>query len=238
MDRKHRRSQSTGCTPDTHSSKTDTYCTTSQSNTSDLSGKSCYRSSSQSNRSDYTTYSDCDRSSRDCDKTYDNSCENDSKSYKNSCSYDCGLKYSNTPVGVWNMLYSCEEACTTTGTLEWINQFLLNADETVTSFSIPDVSKNPFPSILSTGLGVWKSSDRKIRLELTHIGYRSSDGSPQTYYRIYIVMKLNTKRTKARFRGEACAFDITDPTMCTPADVAPVCFEGHAVKVLEPGCDN
>ena len=134
------------------------------------------------------------------------------------------------------MVYSCDNACTTTGTMEWLNQLMMNGDETASSYAAPDVGNNPFPCSLSPGLGVWKHQDRKIRLDMTHIGYRCSDGNPQVYYRVHITMKLNSKGTKARFRGEACPYDISDPTMCCPADAPALCFQGHAVKVLEPRC--
>lgn len=213
----HKRSESSESSYSSITSKTDTYYTSSQYIDNGSSKSSCNKSS---------------RNSSDCDRSY--SCSYDN----NSCDYNCGLKYSKTPIGVWNMIYSCDNACTTTGTMEWLNQLLLNGDETATAYSAPDVGNNPFPCSLSTGVGVWRHQDRKMKLEMTHIGYRCSDGNPQVYYRVRITMKLNHKGTRAKFRGEACPYDISDPTMCCPADASPICFEGYAVKVLEPKCSK
>ena len=234
MDKKHSRSKSSDYSCD---SKTDTYPLSSQSKTKDHSKKSCYDDSYRSDRSYYSDYSDYDRSNySDRDRSYSNCDKKKRCDRKSSYSYDCGLKYSKTPIGVWNMVYSCDNACTTTGTMEWLNQLLLNGDETVTSFSAPDVGHNPFPCSLTPGVGIWKNRDKKLKLELTHIGYRCSDGAAQAYYKVYITMKMNNKGTRARFRGEACPFDISDPTLCTPADHPSLCFSGCAVKVLEPNC--
>ena len=232
MDRKHNRSDSSDYSCDKRSSKTDshTYYTSSQCDTSDRSGRSC-TDSSQSGRSD----------DRSCDRSDSDSCDGKRKHRrrKSDCSFDCGLKFSETLVGVWNLVYSCDNACTTTGTLEWLNQLMLNGDNTLNIFIPPDVTNNPFGSlILTTGAGVWKQvSDRKLKFEVVHIAYRSSDGCPQFYIKSHITFKLNRKRTRARFCGEACFLDLKDPSMCTPTDRAPVCFSGHATKVLEPrGC--
>lgn len=234
MDRKNNQSESSEYSGNTRASKTDQPRADNHSKTSKHSRKPCSSDSSRPSRSNCTNYSDTEASRPDCNKSSDESCDRDESCTKDSCSYDCGLKYSSTPIGVWNMIFSCENACTTTGTMEWINQLMLNGDETASSYSIPDVGHSPFPHLLSTGLGVWKHNDRKIKLELSHIGYRHSDGNPQGYYRVKIIMKLNNKGTKARFRGEACLFDISDPTMCSPADSPALCFEGCGVKVLEP----
>jgi hypothetical protein len=234
MSKRHNRSKSSDSSYDESSNKNNTSRSSSHLNTNPNSEKSSVSMYTKSKHCDSTNYSD-----KSCRESDDNSCDNsfekENYSSRNNCSYDCGLKYSNTPVGVWNMIYTADNVATTTGTIEWINQFLLNGDETVNSFGAPDVGNNPIPHSLSSGLGIWKNHERKIKMELTHIGYLSSDGSPKVYYRIYITMKLNNKRTKARFRGEACSFDISDPTMCTPSDIPPLCFQGNAVKVLEPG---
>ncbi len=268
MDRKHNRSDSSDYSCDKRSSKTDshTYYTSSQRDTSDRSGKSC-TDSSRSGRSDYTDHTDhtdrscdrssdrsCDRSSdrsrdrssdrscdRSCDRSDSDSCDGKRKHRrrKSDCKFDCGLKFSETLVGVWNLVYSCDNACTTTGTMEWLNQLMLNGDNTLNIFIPPDVTNNPFGSlILTTGAGVWKQvSDRKLKFEVAHIAYRTSDGCPQAYVKSHIIFKLNRKRTRARFCGEACFLDLKDPSMCTPTDRAPVCFSGHGTKVLEPrGC--
>ena len=206
-----------------------------------------YSSDKCSGKSDTHTYytsSRCDTTN--CNDTTD--C-NDRSTYekrrrrhrrrKSDCSYECGLKYADTPVGVWNLVYSCGNACTTTGTMEWLNQLLLNADRTATNHAAPDIGTNPFPCSLSPGIGVWKTNgDKKLRLDLTHIGYRCSDGAAQVYYRVHIIMKMNKRGTRTRFCGEALAYDLMDPTMCTSLDIPPISFQGHGVKVLDPGhCD-
>jgi hypothetical protein len=125
--------------------------------------------------------------------------------------------------------------------MEWLNQLILNGDNTLNNFIPPDLTNNPFGKLLpTTGAGVWrKVGDRKLKMEVVHIAYRPSDGCPQAYVKIWITFKLNRKGTRARFCGEACILDLKDPTMCTPTDIAPICFTGHGFKVLEPGeCDT
>lgn len=221
MDTTDSRSDSSDYSCDKRRGKSDTstYYTSSQCDTS---GKSSCSSRSKTDCSDYTNYSSCDskkRRSSDCS------------------SYDCGIKYSESPVGVWNFVYGCDTACTTTGTMEWINQVMMNGDGTVTVYSAPDVGTNPYPCMLTPGLGVWKEhGDRKIKVELTNIAYRCGDGATQAYYRTHIVLKLNRKGTRLRFCGESCPYDISDPKMCTPVDAPSLCFSGHGTKVLQPGC--
>jgi len=228
MESKDHRSESSECSYDSRSSKTHSK-SHGKYTSSDCHGKSSYTVSSQSDR--YDCHGGCDDSydSRNSRNSCDNSCDS-----RNSCDDNCGLKHSVTPVGVWNLVYASENGSTTTGTVQWLNQLLLNGDETATTFAAPEIGNVPFPFMITNGVGVWKRRDRKIKLELTNIGFRHSDGAVQVYYRIYIVMKTNDKGTRARFRGEACPFDISDPTMCTPADHPSICFQGCAVKVLEP----
>lgn len=188
---------------------------------------------------DTNTYYDstrCDTSSRGNHSDYTDSSESRRHKRRDSdCSYDCGIKNAKTPVGVWNLVYSCDDACTTTGTMAWINQLLLNGDKTLNSFTAPDLTNDPFPYLLTPGSGVWEIiNERKYKLHITHIGYRSSDGCPQVYYKVRIVCKLNHKGTKLRFCGEAQSYDLCDPTMCTITDEASIYFSGHGAKVLEP----
>ena len=249
MDRTDSRSDSSDYSCDKRRSKTDTntYYTSSQCDTTDRSGKSTRSDrsgrSDRSDQTDYTDYTDgCDKSDyTDCgrsDYTDYSSCDRKKKKHrrrKSDCSYDCGIKYSETPVGVWNFVYGCDTACTTDGTMEWINQVLLNADGTITVYSAPDVGNNPYPCMLTPGIGVWKEhGDCKIKVEITNIAYRCADGASQAYYRTHMVLKLNRKGTRLRFCGESCPYDLKDPKMCTPVDQPSLCFNGHGVKVLEP----
>lgn len=188
-------------------------------------------------------YSDCSDNSSYDKSSYSTRCETESKcdtsrcddSRYDSCYDDCGLRSSCTPVGVWNLVYSCDNACTTTGNMEWLNQLVLNGDKTLNLFSVPDLVNNPFPCILTPGAGVWEMvRERKYKLEVAHIGYRTSNGAPSAYYKVWITMKFNRKGTKAKFCGRAQAFDLSDPKMCCPTDADPICFTGYACKILEP----
>ena len=121
--------------------------------------------------------------------------------------------------------------------IERPTQLLLNAGGTLVNVTTPDLNNNPFGALLSTGLGVWREiGDRKIRLDETHIAYRTTNGAPTVYYKVKIIMKLNSKGTRARFFGQATPKDITDPNLCTDSNNNAVsfCFSGCAYKVLEP----
>ena len=255
MDTSQSDSSDYSCDKRRSKSDTNTYYTSSHFNTtdthsdhSDSSDTNCDSSDSSdrsdsSDSSDRSEYIECDKS--DCSNRSDDSCNRKKKKKKHrrrksDCSYDCGIKYSETPIGVWNLVYSCEDVCTTTtGTMEWINQLMLNGDGTVTVYSAPDVGTNPYPCLLTPGIGVWNEhGERKIKMELTNIGYRCSDGAAQAYYRTHILLKLNRKGNKLRFRGESCPYDLKDPTMCTPLDHPSLCFSGHGTKVLEPKRTN
>lgn len=195
--------------------------------------------SSDSYCSEDYTYTD----TRDCYDYNNDSCESKRRKNRKHCDDDCGLKYSHTPVGVWNLVFQYETmttgTATTASTLERPTQLLLNADGTFTNHSTPDLKNNPFMELLSTGVGVWhEEGDRKLKLEATHIGYKASDGSPVVYYKVHITMKLNRKHTKARFCGHAAPKDLKDPTLCTSTTGPVVCFSGSGYKVLEPKkCD-
>ena len=202
-----------------------------QSDSSSYSSEECTTGTS-TNYTGTNTHCDTDTRSRNCDSR---SC--DSRSYDSrDCGRDCGLKESKTPVGVWNLVYTCDNACTTTGSMEWLNQLLLNGDKTLNNFIPPDVCNNPFNGVLpTTGSGVWEMvGPRKFKLEIVHIAYRVSDGCAQAYVKVKLVMKLSRRGTRARFCGNARIFDLCDPKMCYPADADPIYFTGHGAKVLEP----
>jgi len=208
------------------------------------------RNNKSSKHSEYTDYTDytCSRSNRksrsrsgsDYYSRYsDESCRSKSRSSYDHCYDDCRLEYSHTPIGVWNLVFQYEtntsNNTTTTMEMERPSQLLLNGDCTFTNNSTPDLKNNPFGVLLSTGVGVWQQTgDRKLKLEATHIGYKASDGSPTVYYKVYITMKLNRKRTKVRFCGQAVPKNLDDPSLCTETDGAIICFGGHGYKVLEP----
>ena len=201
-------------------------------------GKS--RRSYDSDCSDDYTYTDTGNCSdtRGCSDHSDDSCRS-KKKHRDHCKDDCGLKYSHTPVGVWNLIFQYETMtstnATTTTTLDRPPQLLLNSGGTYTGNSTPDLKNNPFGVLLSTGVGVWNIiGERKVKLEATHIGYKASDGSPSVYYKIHITMKLNKRGTKARFCGQAIPKNIDDPSLCTNTNGTVVCFSGHGYKVLEP----
>lgn len=161
-----------------------------------------------------------------------------------SCERRCGLECSDTPVGVWNMVFeydpSTASTTTTTATTTMIDrptQLLLNEGGTFTNYSAPDLTNTPFgPNHLTTGVGVWnKHGERKLKLEGTHIAFKTSDGSPQLYYLVHIKMKLNHRGTKAIVEGRAVPKDLSDPKLCTDSTMSDVYFTGYGYKVLEPG---
>jgi len=180
-------------------------------------------------RTNYTSskYTECSRSDS-CERT----CDTD----RRSCDYDCGIKESTTPVGVWNLVFNCSNACTTTGSMEWINQIILNGDKTLNMFFPPDMTNNPFTNLcLIPGSGVWElDQSRKFKINVVTIAFRPSDGAPQAYVKIHLTLKLNRTGTRAKFCGEAKLFDLCDPKMCYPTDAEPICFTGCGAKVLEP----
>ena len=193
---------------------------------------------SQSNHSDYTDSCGSRKSNSDSCGRKSDSCDRKRRhSRSNSCDYKCGLKRATTAVGIWNLEYNCNNGCTTTGTMQWINQLMLNGDKTLNNFTVPDLTNNPFPYLLTPGVGVWDIvNDKKYKVHVTHVGYRSSDGSPQVYYKVRMTFKLNKKGNRLRFCGEAQSYDITDPTMCSPTTEDPICFDGCGTKVMEPEC--
>lgn len=211
---------------------------------------------------------DSEFTSRRSSKSFDSS-HHSNESNNSDCSWDCsehtdrnhchdkchhrrrrcGLRFSNTPVGVWNLLYqyditspsmvttsSTTTVSGTTGTtVERPTQLLLNEGGTFINATTPDLNNNPFGALLSLGMGVWREIDnRKLRLDETHVAFRASNGSPTVYYRVEIIMKLSRSGTQARFFGRAVPKDITDPTLCTDTDGQTFCFSGCGYKVLEP----
>ena len=201
-----------------------------------------YSSNTDCNTSEtHTYYSKSDQT--DCTdscgprRSKSDSCVRKCRSRSDSCDYSCGLKRATTAVGIWNLVYNCNNACTTTGTMQWISQLVLNGDKTLNSFTIPDLTNNPFPYFLTPGVGVWDIvHDKKYKVNVTHMGYRCSDGCAMVYYKVRMTFKLNNKGTKLRFCGEAQSYDITDPTMCCPTTEDPICFDGCGTKVMEPNC--
>ena len=183
----------------------------------------------------YTITEDCD-DTRDCHRYSDDSCDGKKKrQHRRNCDDECGLKHSNTPVGVWNLVFQFETTTNASSTLDRPTQLLLHADGTFTNHSTPDLKNNPFNELLSPGIGVWHEiGGRKLKLESTNIGYKASDGSPMVYYKNHITMKLNRRGTKSHFWGEAVPKDLTDPCLCTDTSGAVVCFSGCGCKVLEP----
>lgn len=176
------------------------------------------------------------RHRKKCDSSYSRDCHNTSR-----CSDDCGIKCSETPIGVWNLVFEYETTTTTSNTtsttLQRPSQLLLNEGGTFTNTSTPDLKNNPFGDLLSTGVGVWKEvGDRKLKLDGSHIAYKASDGSPVAYYRVHIVMKANHRGNRARFRGCAEPKMLSDPTLCSDMTSLPtIHFSGCADKILEPG---
>ena len=197
-----------------------------------------YTLSKEHGKSSRSSDSDCSEDytdTRDCSDRSDDS-RFKRKKHRNHCKDDCELKHSNTPVGVWNMIFQYEiMGSTTDTTLDRPIQLLLNAGGTYTGNSTPDLKNNPFGLLLSTGVGVWhEEGERKLKLEGTNIGYKASDGSPSVYYKVHIIMKLNRRRTKSRFCGQAVPKNIDDPSLCTDTNGTVVSFSGHGYKVLEP----
>ncbi len=171
----------------------------------------------------------------DSHDSYDRKHHQKSDSY---CEEECGLKQSYTPIGVWNLQYVSETAPTTDGTQTWINQLMLNGDQTLNLFASPDVGTNPLPCQVTPGLGNWEMvSDRKMKLDIVHIGYNCGDGATRSFIRIHMVFKLNRKGTRLRFCGEARTYETSDLKMCTRDERTALCFTGCGVKVLEPRCD-
>lgn len=175
-------------------------------------------------------------------KRRNSTCETDTDSCYTSerysyedCSNECGPVRSKTPIGVWNLRCNCENGATTTGELTWLSQLILNGDCTATNYMAPDITNTPFPCALTPLVGIWKECrGRKIKLKLTTIGTNCGDGSPMLYYRFNITMRTNRRGVCADLCGEATAFAINDPEMCSHLDMDPISFTGSAVKVLEP----
>jgi hypothetical protein len=192
------------------SSECHTY--TSQSRNSEKHKKHCYTSrSSKSDSCDSSRY----RKSDSCD--------------------DCELKCAATPIGIWNLQYNSASALTTTGTLQWVSQLVLNGDKTLNLFSAPDLICSPYPYILTPGAGVWDIvNDKKYKVHVTHIGYRPSDGCTEVFYKTELTFKLNNKGTRLRFCGCSQSYHVTDLTMCSPTSEDPLYFDGCGTKVMEP----
>ena len=185
-------------------------------------------------------YTECNDSNSSDNESSSENCNN----YKNRrrrrrrnsyCESECEIAEGDTPIGIWNLVYSCDEACTASGKMEWHNQMVLHGDNTLHTVFTPDLTNNPFSCFVTPGLGVWKIiNERKYKLQFTHLGYQCTDGSTKVYYKIYITCKLNRKGNKLRFCGKAQTYDLADPKLCTPIADAPLCFNGYGVKILEP----
>lgn len=186
----------------------------------------------------YTNTRDCSYESSD-NKYSNDSCDGKRRRHRRQCSDDC-IKHSDTPVGVWNLIFQYENVTTTATTttdttLERPSQLLMNEGGTFSNHSSPDLNNNPFGDLLTTGVGVWHAvGERKLKLEATHIAYKASNGSPTTYYKVYIIMKLNRRGTKSRFYGQAVPKDLIDTVLCTDSSLPVICFNGCGYKVLEP----
>jgi hypothetical protein len=202
------------CTDDTTNM---TSCSDSYS--SDCSYDSC-KSSCDYNKSD--SDSNSSNSSNKCDDL----CDSDSL----ECSRDCGMKYSHTPVGIWNLIFNYDS----TMIQNRPSQLVLNEDGTFNNFASPDLNNNPFPVLLTPGVGIWKETHHGLKLEGTHIGYKQEDGNPEVYYTVHIKTKLHRKGTRMKFHGKAVPRSIDDPRMCKRSDLHSVCFTGCGVKILTP----
>ena len=185
--------------------------------------------------------SDSNSYTNSCENSNSNSsCRNSSTRDASSCVSSCGLNYSDTLVGVWNFIYQYEsQVASSETTIDRPSQLLFNLGGTFSSNSTPDLKNNPFGSLLSTGVGVWKQvGERRYKLEETHIGYRASDGAPSVYFLVHITMKLSKRGTKARICGRAVPKDISDPTLCTDTNGSTFNFTGHGYKILQPDCSK
>ena len=162
----------------------------------------------------------CDSRDTNCD-SFDSHCES-------------GESYLNRPEGVWNIVLQYDNSDNGTTVEDQPIQLLLNPGGTLVITSSDDYTNNPFPVLLTTVTGVWKKcGDRHIRLEGAAIGYNPGDGSPKYYYKIRMSLKLNHRGTKTRLDGSARAYELCDPSMCTPAcNIDPVCFYGCGYKIL------
>lgn len=156
------------------------------------------------------------------------------------CESNCNLKCSETLVGVWNFIYQYETLagsnntdCNVT-TIDRPSQLLFNVGGTFSSNSTPDLKNNPFGSLLSTGVGVWKQTgERRYKLEETHIGYRASDGAPSFYFKVSIRMKVSRRGTKAKFCGRSVQLSISNDQLCDETGKT-FDFSGFGFKILEP----
>lgn len=208
------------------------------SDNSDCTSTHNTRRSCNSNES-YTYTTDCRRSDK-------SDCTDDCRDTTKDCSDDCGLKHSTTPVGVWNLIFEYEPvtsstssntaSTTTSTTLIRPTQLLVNVGGTFSNTSTPDLKNNPIMELLSTGVGVWRETgERKLKLVGTNIAYKASDGSPVSYYKFEILMKLNRSGTKALFCGHAVPKDLSDPKLCTDlTNGITAYFSGRGYKVLQP----
>lgn len=205
----------------------------------------CY--SDRTDRTDRTDYTHNSKRSCASNSNTNGSYSSDyDRSYTKDCKDDCGLKHSNTPVGVWNLIFEYEpvtsgsatSTTSTTTTLIRPTQLLVNAGGTFSNTSTPDLKNNHIMELLSTGVGVWRETgERKLKLVGTNIAYKASDGSPVSYYRFEILMKLNRSGTKALFCGHAVPKDLSDPKLCTDVTNAVTAyFSGRGYKILEPHC--
>ena len=133
-------------------------------------------------------------------------------------------------------MFKYDDNTTSRTTEEVPVQLLLQEGGTFSNFTSPDLTNNPFTVLLTPGVGVWEmDGERKLKLKGTHIGYKPSDGKPESYLKFLIHMKLSKRATKVRFCGEVVEFDISDPSLCCRTDKCPICFTGFGFKVLEPG---